>query len=122
MSIRNDGVVSVNGINHWDVSSNEGDFRIGTDQLRFKIGVALDGVGAGDVWMRAHGGTGRVFLKAPGGTTIFSNEGQFSGVALPAGGGAWSSLSDRDAKENFAPVDTQEVLKRVTSLPLSTWN
>ena len=72
--------------------------------------------------MRAHGGTGRVFLKAPGGTTLYSNEGQTNGVSLAAGGGAWSSVSDRNSKENFNAVDPQQILQSVVSLPLTTWN
>jgi Chaperone of endosialidase len=84
--------------------------------------VATGGGGAGDVWMRAHGGTGRIFLKVPGGITIFSNEGQTNGVTLAPGGGSWTSVSDRNAKENFQPVDDQEVLAKVAALPLSSWN
>jgi hypothetical protein len=72
--------------------------------------------------VRAHGGTGRMFVKTPGGTTFFSNEGQTAGATLAPGGGAWTSVSDRNAKENFAPVDTAEVLAKVAALPLSTWN
>jgi hypothetical protein len=104
------------------VTSTEGDFRIGNDTYRLKIGVALAGGGAGDVWVRAHGGTGRMFVKTPGGTTIFSNEGQTSGVNLPPGGGSWNNLSDRNAKENLAPINPQEVLEKVAALPLATWN
>jgi len=37
-------------------------------------------------------------------------------------GGAWTDSSDRDLKENFAPVDGQEVLARLTDLPITTWN
>jgi hypothetical protein len=110
------------GGNNWDVTSTEGDFRIGNDTYRLKIGVALAGGGAGDVWVRAHGGTGRMFVKTPGGTTIFSNEGQTSGVNLPPGGGSWNNLSDRNAKENLAPINPQEVLEKVAALPLATWN
>ena len=116
------GTSRVQGANGWDVNNGEGDFRVGTDTYRFKIGVAIDGGGAGDVWMRAHGGTGRIFLKTPGGTTIYSNEGQTTGVSLAAGSSAWSSGSDRNTKENFAPVEAEDVLERVATLPLSTWN
>ena len=45
-----------------------------------------------------------------------------SGVRVFAGGGSWSSLSDRNSKENFQPVDGREVLERVAALPLTTWN
>jgi len=117
-----DGTLHIQGVNNWDVTGTEGDFRVGNDSFRFKIGVANAGSGAGDVWMRAHGGTGRVFLKTPGGTTIYSNEGQTTGVTLAAGSSAWSSGSDRNTKENFIAVDTREVLERVASLPLTSWN
>ena len=33
-----------------------------------------------------------------------------------------TQTSDRNAKENFRPVDAQEVLGKVASLPLSRWN
>ena len=79
------GTARVRGVNNWDVNNTEGDFRVGNDTHRFKIGVATAGGGAGDVWMRAQGGTQRVFFKTPGGTTIYSDEAQLAGVSLAAG-------------------------------------
>jgi hypothetical protein len=32
------------------------------------------------------------------------------------------NTSDRNAKENFAPVSPQEILNKVAALPISTWN
>jgi hypothetical protein len=46
----------------WDISANEGDFKIGSAALRLKIGVALVGGGAGDSRIRAQGGTNRLML------------------------------------------------------------
>jgi hypothetical protein len=37
-------------------------------------------------------------------------------------GGVWTDASDRDLKENFAPVDGQEVLARLAEVPITTWN
>jgi len=37
-------------------------------------------------------------------------------------GGVWTDSSDRDLKENLAPVDGQEVLARLAGLPITTWN
>jgi len=37
-------------------------------------------------------------------------------------GGAWTDTSDRDAKENFEPVDPKEILERVAALPVTRWN
>lgn len=120
--VYSEGGTTIIGGDNWNVTGTEGDLRIGSDAYRFKIGVAQGGSGAGDVWMRAHGGTGRVFMKSPGGATIYSNEGETTGVNLAAGGGAWTTLSDRNAKANFAPVDTREILEKVVALPLETWN
>ncbi len=45
-----------------------------------------------------------------------------SGVNLAAGGGSWSSISDRNVKENIAPVDPQAILQNVADMPIATWN
>ena len=36
--------------------------------------------------------------------------------------GTFVSSSDRNAKENFKPVDARAVLEKVAALPLSEWN
>lgn len=46
----------------WDLSNSEGDFRIGSDAFRLKIGVATGGGGSGDARIRAQGGTSRLML------------------------------------------------------------
>jgi len=42
--------------------------------------------------------------------------------AYLSGGGVWTNSSDRNLKENFEPVDSQDVLDRLAGLPISTWN
>ena len=54
--------LDVVGINNWDVGNTEGDFRLGNSTYRMKIGVAIGGGGAGDVRVRAVGGTNRLML------------------------------------------------------------
>jgi hypothetical protein len=44
-----------------------------------------------------------------------------AGVTLAAGSGSWSTLSDRAAKTDLAPVDGAWVLARLRALPLYTW-
>ncbi len=65
---------------------------------------------------RATGGA--VFVSAINGATGDST----AGVELASGGGSWSSLSSRDAKENVDRVDGREVLERLRHLPIATWN
>jgi hypothetical protein len=42
--------------------------------------------------------------------------------AYLSGGGVWTNSSDRNLKENFEPVNGQDVLNRLAELPISTWN
>jgi hypothetical protein len=45
-----------------------------------------------------------------------------AGVTLAAGGGSWSSLSDKNLKDNITAVDSKDILEAITALPISTWN
>ena len=60
--------------------------------------------------------------RASGGVRFYSNAAATTGVSLPAGGGAWSNLSDRSMKDNFAAVDSSSILERVASMPIQRWN
>lgn len=44
-----------------------------------------------------------------------------SGAHLTAGG-VWTNASDANLKENFQPVDGQELLEKIAELPISQWN
>ncbi len=120
--VRASGGMRLYGAGNWDLGATEGDWRIGNDTDRLKIGVALAGGGAGDVWMRAQGGTEHMYIWTPGGMTIYSNAGQTLGVQLAANGTSWSSISDRNLKENLARVDGREILQRLNGVPIYNWN
>jgi len=61
-------------------------------------------------------------MCAAGGYRLFSSGDLSSGVFLARGSGSWTAMSDRNAKENFEPIDSRAVLDKVVVLPLSTWN
>ncbi len=61
-------------------------------------------------------------VRAIGGVRFVTSVAGTAGIQLAAGSSSWSILSDRNAKANFVPVDSQEVLRRVAALPLTTWN
>ncbi len=61
-------------------------------------------------------------VRAVGGVQFKTNTDLSTGCSLPPGGGSWSCTSDRDAKENWQEVDSQDVLKRLTGVPVATWN
>ena len=57
-----------------------------------------------------------------GGIRFFTNQNLTSGVEVAAGGGSWSSISDRNRKENFLALDGESVLTRLRAVPVMTWN
>ncbi len=64
----------------------------------------------------------QTIFRSSGGYNLYSNSDLSAGVTLSAGGGAWNSVSDRNMKANFSPVDTRAVLRGVLDLPITTWN
>jgi hypothetical protein len=65
--------------------------------------------------VRATGGVRFVTSVDPAGEPL-------TGVRLPAGSGSWETLSDRNAKAGFKPVNAIQVLQRLASIPIKTWN
>lgn len=57
-----------------------------------------------------------------GGIKFYTTQNLSSGVEVAAGGGSWSSLSDRNRKENFLALNGEDVLNRLRSVPVTTWN
>ena len=68
------------------------------------------------------GASDQFTVRASGGVRLFSNPGATAGVTLAPGSGSWTSLSDKNAKENFIPVNADGVLAKLAALPISTWN
>jgi ketosteroid isomerase-like protein len=64
----------------------------------------------------------QVNIRGCGGFRFFTNQNLSAGVQIEPGAGAWSSISDRNMKENFQAVNGRDVLQRVLKLPISTWN
>jgi len=64
----------------------------------------------------------RWVARAGGGVYFYTNAGLTTGSYLAAGSGTWSSVSDRNLKENVAEVDTNELLARLAQVPVTTWN
>ncbi len=64
--------------------------------------------------------------RATGGVRFVSavetNGVPMAGVSLAPGSGTWSMLSDRNVKDNFVEIDPRDVLDKVMSLSLATWN
>ncbi len=73
--------------------------------------------------VRANGGIW--FGRATGAITPVIGSGVFISTSTGAylsDAGVWTDVSDRNAKENFEPIDPQAVLEKVAQLPITTWN
>ena len=57
-----------------------------------------------------------------GGYRFFSSILAFSGVSLPANGNAWVSVSDVNRKENFEPLDGEDILQKLSKINFTSWN
>ena len=70
--------------------------------------------------------TNEFAVRATGGVRfvsgVDSNGVPVAGVSLPAGGGSWATLSDRNAKTHFTPVNPRELLDRLAQLPIQSWH
>jgi hypothetical protein len=64
----------------------------------------------------------QVVMRGCGGVKVFTNQGLTSGVELAAGGSGWSAVSDRNRKENFLGMEGEDVLARLRSVPVTSWN
>jgi hypothetical protein len=62
-----------------------------------------------------------VTFRASNGYRFFTGGGT-AGAQLAPGATAWSTLSDRNVKKNFRPVDTAAVLSKLAAMPIQQWN
>src|SRR5215469_2082049 len=94
----------------------------------FAAGVKADAINVGSfVWGDGNGlttdtGAFQFVARASGGFTFYTGPGIPVGATLPSGSGSWSSLSDRNVKDNFGAVDGTALLARLAALPIATWN
>jgi hypothetical protein len=60
---------------------------------------------------------------ATGGFNLWTNSsGSATGCGIYAGGGTWVCSSSRSVKDDFAPIDRAQMLKRLARIPITTWH
>jgi len=64
----------------------------------------------------------QMMMRFAGGYKLYTNDNASIGVQVAAGGNSWSTISDRRKKENFAPVNGDELLKKISTFNLTSWN
>ena len=143
----NGNLASANGATvaggSFNIASGIGTFAAGFNAHADRDGCAIFGLWLGSVPMNCIGASSifRVGAKhgfsveyfsqrADGGGNrwlhigdLFANQtiATWTGAFL-SDGGVWTNASDRNLKENFAPVDARDILARVAALPVMQWN
>ena len=60
-------------------------------------------------------------VRASGGVRIYTNDTLASGVTMGAGASSWTSVSDISVKKDFRSIDSDELLERLSEIPISRW-
>ncbi len=70
------------------------------------------------------GADGNIYIsnKIGIGITNPTNPIEHSSGANLTTGGVWTNASDKNLKENFEAINSQEILKKISELPISKWN
>jgi hypothetical protein len=66
--------------------------------------------------------TNQMTMRFANGYQLFTNDAATVGVKVNPGDNSWSVISDVNLKENFAPIDAEDFLSRIGTVPLTTWN
>ncbi len=61
-------------------------------------------------------------MRFAGGYVLYTNPIGNMGVYMLANGNAWSSLCDKNRKENFEPLNGEEILHKLSNIPFTSWN
>ncbi len=115
------GSVVAGGVGN-SASGNES-FAAGTMAHATQTGAFVWGDNSGNPL--ASNGVNTVSFGATGGArfvTAFSGGNPSAGVSVAAGGGSWSSLSDRDSKRDLAQIDRARLLAKLDRIPITRWS
>jgi hypothetical protein len=64
----------------------------------------------------------QMMMRFAGGYKLYTNSGATVGAQLAPGGNSWSTISDVRKKENFAPVNGEDFLNKISGFKLTSWN
>lgn len=84
------------------------------------LGADIASVAANQFVVRAGGGIWLGTTSSPAATAGRFLETSTGGFL--SSGGTWTNSSDKNLKENFVPVDRQELLDKISTLSITQWN
>jgi hypothetical protein len=64
----------------------------------------------------------QMMMRFVGGYKLYTDTLSTVGVQVAAGGNSWATISDVRKKENFVPVNGEELLHKISRFKLTSWN
>lgn len=61
-------------------------------------------------------------VRSTGGVEIFTTTDYTNGISVSSGGGSWNTISDKNKKENYTKLDSEDIYKKLLQLPVERWN
>ena len=61
-------------------------------------------------------------VRSTGGFNIYTSTTLTAGVTLSEGGSSWNIVSDKNKKENYTKLNSEDIYKKLLQLPVEKWN
>lgn len=61
-------------------------------------------------------------MRFNGGYRLFTSSDISTGVYMINNDGSWRSTCDRNKKENFRPINGEQILNKIKDMPITEWN
>ncbi|MGC8861209.1 MAG: tail fiber domain-containing protein [Armatimonadota bacterium] len=105
-----------------ELNAAEGDYSLAAGRKARAVGAGSFVWGDSTDDEVASTGPDQFVARASGGVWFYTSPDLSTGAYLATGDSAWSTISDRAAKKNIVPVDPEDVLERLSKVPISTWS
>lgn len=103
-------------------ATQEGSFAMGYHARSYNFGSFIWADQSDNIGYVQTNADNQFMVRSSGGAIFYSSSDLSTGVTLPAGGGAWSTLSDRNKKENITALNPVDFLVLLDKVDVFKWN
>ncbi len=101
--------------------------QVNDDFARIRLRSAYAAVNQWDIAAKVSSGEFNIFRNGTGNVlqltpTNATNLMMMSNGARLTAGGTWTNASDRNVKDNISPVDGNDILEKLSTMPVATWH
>jgi hypothetical protein len=99
----------------------QGSFTMGNNIVNNSKGSFVFGDGSNSI---SHSVTkdNSFVVRSTGGFDIFTTTDYTNGISVSSGGGSWNTISDKNKKENYTKLNSEDIYNKLLQLPVERWN